>query len=89
MGLDLARLNGLDAPLPRVSVIVRSYNRLHALVELLTALLAQDHDSFEVVVVEQSTQRAPEDVARLDALFPPGVARGERYGEVAAALLDP
>jgi len=68
MGLDLDRLNGLDAPLPRVSVIVRSYNRLHALIELLTALLAQDHDSFEIVVVEQSTQRAPEDVARLDAL---------------------
>ncbi|HEX9187429.1 MAG TPA: aldo/keto reductase [Vicinamibacteria bacterium] len=29
-----------------------------------------------------------DDVARLDALFPPGAARGERYGEVAAALLD-
>jgi aryl-alcohol dehydrogenase-like predicted oxidoreductase len=28
------------------------------------------------------------DVARLDALFPPGAARGERYGAVAAALLD-
>ncbi|HSD87384.1 MAG TPA: glycosyltransferase family 2 protein [Kofleriaceae bacterium] len=68
MGLDLGRLNGLDTPLPRVSVIVRSYNRLHALVELLTALLAQDHDSFEIVVVEQSTQRAPEDVTRVDAL---------------------
>jgi aryl-alcohol dehydrogenase-like predicted oxidoreductase len=31
---------------------------------------------------------SPDDVARLDALFPPGAARGERYGEVAAALLD-
>jgi aryl-alcohol dehydrogenase-like predicted oxidoreductase len=29
-----------------------------------------------------------DDVSRLDALFPPGAARGERYGEVAAALLD-
>jgi aryl-alcohol dehydrogenase-like predicted oxidoreductase len=28
------------------------------------------------------------DVARLDALFPVGSARGERYGAVAAALLD-
>lgn len=53
---------------PRVSVIVRSYNRLPALAELLAALLAQDHDSFEVVVVDQSTQRAPEEVARVAAL---------------------
>ena len=30
----------------------------------------------------------PEEVARLDTLFPPGVARGERYGTVAARLLD-
>jgi aryl-alcohol dehydrogenase-like predicted oxidoreductase len=29
-----------------------------------------------------------EERARLDALFPVGAARGERYGEVAAALLD-
>jgi aryl-alcohol dehydrogenase-like predicted oxidoreductase len=29
-----------------------------------------------------------EDVARLDALFPPGTVRGERYGAAAAALLD-
>src|SRR6185436_18566220 len=50
---------------PRLSVIVRSYNRLPALAELLEALLAQDHDSFEVVVIEQTAERAPEDVARL------------------------
>jgi len=35
-----------------------------------------------------SVSLTPEDVARLDALFPPGVARGERYGAAAAALLD-
>jgi aryl-alcohol dehydrogenase-like predicted oxidoreductase len=35
-----------------------------------------------------SVSLSPEEVARLDALFPPGVARGARYGEVAAALLD-
>jgi len=29
-----------------------------------------------------------EEVARLDALFPVGAARGERYGAAAAALLD-
>src|SRR6478672_10217776 len=53
---------------PRVSVVVRSYNRLPALAELLEALLAQEHDSFEIVVIEQSTERAPEDVARIDEL---------------------
>ena len=52
----------------RVSVIVRSYNRLPALAELLEALLAQDHDSFEVVVIEQTQARASEDIARLDAV---------------------
>ena len=31
---------------------------------------------------------APGEVARLDALLPVGAARGERYGDVAAALLD-
>jgi aryl-alcohol dehydrogenase-like predicted oxidoreductase len=35
-----------------------------------------------------SVSLAPEEAARLDALFPPGVARGERYGAAAAALLD-
>src|SRR5262245_42611976 len=53
---------------PRLSVIVRSFNRLPALAELLEALVAQDHDSFEVVVIEQTEQRAPGDVARLDEL---------------------
>jgi aryl-alcohol dehydrogenase-like predicted oxidoreductase len=31
---------------------------------------------------------SPEEVARLDALFPVGAARGDRYGAAAAALLD-
>ena len=53
---------------PRVSVIVRSYNRLPALAELLEALCTQDHDSFEVVVIEQTQNRSSEDIARLDAL---------------------
>lgn len=53
---------------PRLSVIVRSFNRLPALAELLGALLAQDHDSFEVIVIEQTPDRAREDVARLDEL---------------------
>ena len=53
---------------PRISVVVRSYNRLGALAELVTALLAQDHDSFEIVVVEQSTVRPPADVALVEQL---------------------
>jgi len=53
---------------PRVSVVVRSFNRLGALAELLTALLAQDHDSFEIVVIEQSTERPAPELARIDAL---------------------
>src|SRR4029079_17934702 len=62
------RIRPHDPGTPRISVIVRSYNRLPALAELLEALLAQDHDSFEVVVIEQTTERAPADVARLAAL---------------------
>src|SRR5262245_62547489 len=53
---------------PRVSVIVRSYNPLPALAELLEALRVQDHDSFEVVVIEQTEQRAPEDLVRLETI---------------------
>jgi glycosyltransferase involved in cell wall biosynthesis len=53
---------------PRVSVVVRSYNRLPACCELIEALLGQDHPSFEVVVVEQSTDKPDEAVARLAAL---------------------
>jgi glycosyltransferase involved in cell wall biosynthesis len=53
---------------PQVSVVVRSYNRLPALVELLEVLRAQDHDSFEVVVIEQSTERASCDLVRLAEL---------------------
>jgi glycosyltransferase involved in cell wall biosynthesis len=54
------------------SVVVRSYNRLPALCELLAALLAQDAPGvdYEIVVVEQSTKPAsPEVAARLEMLF--------------------
>jgi glycosyltransferase involved in cell wall biosynthesis len=53
---------------PRLSVIVRSYNRLACLAELLERLLRQDHDAFEIVVVEQSVERPPADVERVEAL---------------------
>src|SRR4051812_47846796 len=52
-----------EAGQPRVSVVVRSYNRLPALAELLEALLAQDHDSFEIVVIEQTPVRTGEAMA--------------------------
>jgi glycosyltransferase involved in cell wall biosynthesis len=58
----------LDPGPPRLSVIVRSFNRLPALAELLTALLAQDHDSFEIVVVEQTTDARPGELAQIHAL---------------------
>ena len=42
---------------PSVSVIVRSFNRLPSLCELVAALLAQETDgvTFEIVIIEQST----------------------------------
>jgi glycosyltransferase involved in cell wall biosynthesis len=66
--MPLGGPNGSPHTHPRVSVIVRSYNRLGALAELLQALLAQDHDSFEIVVVEQSTQRPAAELAQVDLL---------------------
>ena len=81
--------------MPRVSVVVRSYNRLPALCELLEVLLGQDHDSFEVVVVDQSTDVPAAAGARLAELerdprlrvlrFPPlGGARARNAGVTAA-----
>jgi glycosyltransferase involved in cell wall biosynthesis len=76
-------------------VIVRSYNRLGALAELLARLLAQDHDDFEIVVVEQSTLRPDEDLAAVEALardprvrvlrFPPLGGPGARNAGVRAS----
>jgi glycosyltransferase involved in cell wall biosynthesis len=64
---------------PRITVVVRSYNRLAALAELLAALLAQDHDNFEIVVVEQSTIRPPADLARVTELARDPRVRIERF----------
>jgi glycosyltransferase involved in cell wall biosynthesis len=79
----------------RVTVVIRSYNRLPQLVELLARLLQQRHDAFEVVVVDQSTDRPAEAVQRLDELarderlrvlqYPPlGGARARNIGVAAA-----
>lgn len=54
---------------PRVSVVIRSMNRLGALAELLGRVLAQRHDAFEVVVVEQTRAPAPAERERLRPLF--------------------
>ena len=53
---------------PRVSVVIRSYNRIPALCELLAAILGQRHDSFEIVVVDQSRAVPPEAAARFAEL---------------------
>jgi glycosyltransferase involved in cell wall biosynthesis len=52
----------------QASIVVRSYNRLPALCELLERLLSQKHESFEIVVVEQSTRATDEERARLDSI---------------------
>ncbi len=76
---------------PRVSVVIRSYNRLPALCELLEALFAQRHDSFEITVIDQSTLRPEAAEKRLAELehdprllvlrFPPlGGARARNQG---------
>jgi glycosyltransferase involved in cell wall biosynthesis len=51
---------------PRVSVVIRSYNRIPALCELLASVLAQQFaEPFEVVVVEQSKSIDADGRARL------------------------
>ncbi len=50
----------------RVSVLVRSHKRPQAVAELLSMLLMQDHDSFEVVVVEQTPEFSREELASLE-----------------------
>jgi glycosyltransferase involved in cell wall biosynthesis len=64
---------------PRLSVVIRSYNRLPALCELIERLQRQDHPDFEIVVVEQSTRREPSDEARLAALAADPRLRVLRY----------
>lgn len=51
-----------------VSVIVRSYNRIPALLELLHKLRLQTYSSFEIVVVEQSTDYKATDWEKLEEI---------------------
>ncbi|TNF30635.1 MAG: glycosyltransferase family 2 protein [Deltaproteobacteria bacterium] len=59
-----------NAAAPALSVVVRSFRRLDPLLELCRVLAAQDHPSFEVVIVEQTPEPTPEQTAALDALDP-------------------
>jgi len=61
-------VNRTSAKKKFASVIVRSYNRLEACVELLQTLFTQDYDNFEVIVIEQSTTRPPETVKILQLM---------------------
>lgn len=55
--------------LPYLSVVIRSYNRIGALCELLDRVLGQHCEAaFEVVVVEQSTRIGADEAARLAVL---------------------
>jgi len=80
---------------PRVTVMIRSYNRLPQLADTLERLLSQRHDAFDIVVVDQSTERPEVATRRLDELardprlrilrFPPlGGARARNIGVSAA-----
>lgn len=53
---------------PAVSVVIRSYNRLDACIELIECVLRQQYPQFEVIVVEQSTSKSDEQMRRLDEL---------------------
>lgn len=52
----------------KASVIVRSYNRLPALLELLEILRNQKNDNFEIVIVDQSTEFVDEDWDKLTGI---------------------
>ena len=65
----------------RVSVIVRSYNRVGALCELVEVLLAQEYDSYEIVVVEQSTNYNEKDWKQLQKLSTDNRVNLLRYDE--------
>lgn len=52
----------------KASVIVRSYNRVFALNELVQNLLKQDYAVFEVIIVEQSTKFKQQEMDQLNEL---------------------
>ena len=52
----------------KCTVLVPSYNRLPQLVELLGRLRRQSHSDFEILVIEQSTQRDAAALTELERL---------------------
>lgn len=50
----------MTTPSPRVSVVIPAYNRRDSVLELLADVYRQQHDSFEVVVVDD---KSPDDTA--------------------------
>lgn len=70
---------------PRVTVLIRSYKRPQAVAELLAAVLDQEHDSFEVVVVEQTPEFTEEERMRLEPLWADERVRLLRYEPLGGA----
>jgi glycosyltransferase involved in cell wall biosynthesis len=65
----VAESGAMTGPAPRCTVLVPSYNRLPSVVELLERLLRQDYPSFEILIIEQSTEREPSALARIEELL--------------------
>jgi glycosyltransferase involved in cell wall biosynthesis len=55
--------------LGKVVVIVRSYNRIDALSELLPIILRQSYSDFRLIVIEQSTKTTQEQYSPLRKLM--------------------
>ena len=58
----LETLKAIDAPLPPLSVIITAHNQATALRRHLPAILEQDYDRFEVVVVNMGSNDETKDV---------------------------
>jgi glycosyltransferase involved in cell wall biosynthesis len=54
--------------LPKVSVVIRSYKRVHEMVKLVRLLRAQDYPDFEIVVIEQTPNLDPSQAQEIEAL---------------------
>jgi glycosyltransferase involved in cell wall biosynthesis len=64
----MAHSRAMTGPAPRCTVLVPSYNRLPSVLELLGHLCRQDYPSFEILIIEQSTERDNAEFAELERL---------------------
>ncbi|MGZ6791314.1 MAG: glycosyltransferase [Mycobacteriales bacterium] len=99
--LERLRSKAFGARAPRVAVVVSTHGRADLVGGLLAGLAAQDHDSFEVVVVDNGSQDAtwqvlsawaastalPVLVLRVGFCDGPAVPRNTAVAEVTAPLL--